>query len=1235
MIRLHLSSVLLTGALLSTLSPASAQKEAKEHPPLSLPEFARAVLDAQMPPSPDKEAQLATLDRALRSYPSSPYSERILQVWRRIAEAPDAPAKAGKRLQELLQAKLRSPLHGNARLVIESFLTENLRNQGKYEEAAKLDPRQQYVQHALAVGPFGDSGRSFRGVAFEPELQELSLKSVFRGRFGGKLRWRCISLPPYSSSLELKPRSPAERSEGAQYALIQVKSPGSQVAWTELSCYGPYELWWNGQRIANVDRIKNRPPVRSYFATPMHEGWNRLLVKTVASSSRVGIRFVDSIATPLPGLHIESERKLHPIGTGPAPLAESYEDELAWLARKSPGKSSATVLALRAHSYMRHAQPDLALAMSRKAIAAAPKDISVAAAHFEILRQARRLPRDLQRSEERAFLDRCSKLSQEHWHLTWRRMARLAADDKSEEALQRCDELLAKHPGNYQALRQKARLLENLDWDGMAAAVLDEIFARYPTHPKLILEQARRLDRLDDTAGALSLVEKARAAGLPGHRALLRAAYRYSRDTGALQKALALRSLLDRDSENSRESLDAKAELARKLGDHEQALALFREIAKKEPQNASAHEDIADSLLTLGRLEEAVQQWKTALAIDPSKHGLRERIAYHERRPYLAETERYRLDALAEVARYKSRPEDQGAPSTLVLDQMVIRVFPDGSQMEETQQLRRLNDKKGVQKYENAGQAADADELIELRSIDAKGKVYRPQRVGGSFSMPRLAPGMFIEEHYRNYKSAPGLKPIDFTSFFFANADEPFRYSRLVVILPKEHKLGSFLLTNYPKADWSKESLGDLEAHIFLKRNMPRMPTEPAMPELREIAPWVTFGRRPETTPFVRSGRESFQTLTLPWLEIREKAKEILSGLNQAQATPGAKARAIHDFVHRHVKRAGNSALASPLHALLQGEGNRFGLELALLEAAGVPWTPAILDLQASSRGIEADPLWNAPFNYKHLAARIESGEGKPFWLIHGAPRYFPIDQLPPALPFGTVAGAPYLLLRGTQGEPGRLPDPGLDQVGLQFDGTLRLHGRDAALKVSLKLRGMNGYRFSEQVRIQDENTRQLIAQNVTRSFFSGWTVRGVRFPGIEKEGQPVTIELNLRRKNFARKRGNELLLPPLPMLSQMQRRFATRAERKYPFVSGSLDVVSYRLRLELGDKRCSQRPQGLLRRKLLLDYGLSWEMSDHGMTLSQKRILRPGRIPASRFPEWIELCKEVDRIENMRLRIR
>ena len=492
---------------------------------------------------------------------------------------------------------------------------------------------------------------------------------------------------------------------------------------------------------------------------------------------------------------------------------------------------------------------------------------------------------------------------------------------------------------------------------------------------------------------------------------------------------------------------------------------------------------------------------------------------------------------------------------------------------------------------------------------------------------------MFIEEHYRNYKGAPGVDPIEFVTFFFANADEPFRYSRLVVILPKEHELGSFLLRNYPEADWSKESLGELEAHIFLKRDMARMPTEPAMPAIEEVAPWVTFGKRPEVAPYVRSRRESFELLTWPWLEIREKAKELAPGApNTSQL---ARAGAIHDFVHQHVKQAETHAMASPLHALLQGEGNRFGLELALLEASDIPWTPALLDLEAATRGPAADGIWNAPFNYTHPAALVEPAGDAPYWLVHGAPRYFPLGQLPRSLEAGTVAGAPYLLLRGEQGEPGRLPDPGLDAVGLHFDAKLSLRGEDATLEVSLELRGTEGYSFGQVVRIQDENTRQLIAQSLTRNFFAGWTVRGVRFPGIEDERRPVSIELELVRKGFARQRGEELLLPPLPMPSEMQQRFATRADRTYPFVSEGLDVASYRLRLDLGGKRCTQRPEGLLRRKLLLDYSLSWTSSERGLELLQKRILRPGRIPASRFPEWLELCKEVDRVENQRLRVR
>jgi tetratricopeptide (TPR) repeat protein len=1227
--------------------PAQAAPQASAKSEQALASYARAIIDGEFPPSADRSALVDILDKAARAFPESPLTEQLVREWRQLAEAPDAPQGALRKLLDLAESDL--PMHGNARNILRDLLHDRAVDQADRVAAAQHATLPGYVRHALAIGPFGDSGRRHHGVRFAPELEELDVDGSYRGRFGA-VRVRSIQRYSWSSSLELEPREPTNKTEGAQYAIVQVRHEGEPAdfdarAWLEISCYGAYELWWNGRRIADVDRIRNRPPVRSYHPTPLQRGWNRLLVKTTSDrSSRVTLRFVDALARTRRNLSEETQRVLHPLEEGSEPLLEDYEDALAWLRKRAPQEDpSEIVQALMARCAWADNAPDEAMHFAQMARDKAPNDASVGAIWLETLRAARHLPRSVSLDRERRFLQTETALIDSHWHLRWRRIERLVGDDQQEQALEQIDAILAKDPRDLRALRQRHRILTGLDWDGMADSANAAIYAAYPEHPDMIRSEAYRIAQEGDPAQALELVQGA-LKKLPGNRALLQAAESYAEKSGAWHVAEQMRKRLDQGRESNPGAILSRARNLRDRGDLQQAIAQLTQLTQREPGSVYIWRELGDCHLRAGETGKAIDAWREALRIQPGQHQLRERIAFHEGRQLHVETQRYQLDALAEVARYEKRPEDEGAPSTLVLDQMIVRVYADGSQMEETHQLRRINDRRGIELHEQSQRAAAAEELLEVRTIHADGSIYRPIRVDGGFSMPRLEPGTFIEEHYRTYKEAPGVAPLDFVTFFFANADEPFRYSRLVVILPKSHELGDFLLRNYAQQDITREEIGDLQAIVFLKRNMPRMPTEPSMPPIEEVAPWVTFGKSIETPPYLREQRDRFASMSHPWREIREKASELSKALGTAAASDVARARAIHDFVHEHVTGGGSSyGMSSAMTVLLEGQGDRFALSAALLSAADVPWTPALIHTRSEQSDRNMDPVWNQPSYYSHPAIRVEPRDGPAFWLVSGTPRYYPFGRSPDMAAGSLIAGAPYLLLEGSHGSPGRMPVPSLRETGTHIRAQLMLRSEGKGiLRVRLEIRGAEGWAIAENIRTQNANTRRLIGQQITGRFYRGWTMQSVQYPGLDNKSAPLTIELELTRNRYVQERGSRKELPPLPIPSRMKARYASRSERQYPFISPALDVATYELRIDPGPHRFAAVPQGLLRRQQLLDYSLSWSLEPSSanattqeLILRQNRILRPGRIPAHRYGDWLELCAEIDRTEQATLRLR
>ncbi len=1234
--RLGASLLLSFGACLAAASATVAQVPvaiATDNTPKLevLERGARSYLEASYPATWDREKLITGLERSLGELAATPLAEGLVLRWLSIARSPGASAKFWKRL---LAFESRKDLFGTARILLQSAKRQRAEERGDFEEADRIDPTRDYVERAIAIGPFGDSAGNYQHVLFPVELETLSEDAKYRGRFGDELQFRLVKRSKGNGALRLAPMYPASKTNGCQYGIVQLESKEPGPAWLEFRCSGAFEIWWNGSRIADIDRLTKRPPIRLYFPTPLRAGWNRLVVKTCSTTvSTVQMRFVDDRAQSLPGLRFEDKLKFHDVAeAGPEIGYLPFRDIHSWLSDLSEmHDKSALLLALRGDYACRYAASDEGLAMSKAAYERSKNDPLLVTCYLEAVRLARHMPRDLVRTTERALFEKHAALIEKSRHLFFRHVARLFDDDRREDALKLLEARLLAHPREIDTLMEKRRLFGRMRWSGESEQVLNELRRLLPHDVSLLLSKARILRGRDSYARARKLVEQ-ELQDRPGHRSLLQMAKSLAASMGDAKAEKRYLARLHRRDPKSAAAIKAEISLLEAKKDYEAALQALEGLLERFPRDLALRRRIADLSLLKGDKPRALEEYRAVLAAEADDHDLRREIRRLSEKEYLSECAPFHLDAMAEVASYKKRPEDEGAPSTLILDQMIIRVYKDGSMMEETHQLRRINDRNGVEAHEEAAQASESDELLELRTIFPDGSWYSPHEVSGTFSMPRLEPGAFVEERYRNYKRSPGLLPINFATFYFQNADEPFRFSRLVVILPKEQKIGRFLLRNFPKASLTTQDLGSEKAYIFLRENMPRLEPEPLMPPIEDFVPVVTFGRDYDMAAHVRRLKAVFASRTYAHREVREKTQEITSGAESDRE----KARRIHKFVHALTpdtnQRRGS---ADPVSVLLKGEGDRFGLQLAMLRAAGVPWVPAMIHAVSPAADTQPEAIWNNPGYYFLNAAIVKPKGSEEFWVVQGTPRYFPFAKLPDQIGGNALDACPYLILEGSEGVPGRLPGLNLaDYSGTRMKGTLKLVGRDAKLRAELFMQGAQGYGMKEIIKSQNANARTMIGRQITSQILRGYTMEAVHFDGLE-EGKTMRIVLDLTRRNFVRRFRGGFALPPLLPPSSMTRRFATRSERRFDFVWGNFVVADYDFTIDLGEHRLEQAPRGLLARKFLIDYGLSFDSSAHRLHVTRKMLLRPGRIRADRFPEWIDLCRQIDATEMQPIRLR
>lgn len=1192
---------------------------------------ARAILDAAYPSSWSHDEILARVATVFAEIAHTPLAETLASRWVALARQPGVSPTVWRTLSKLAADP---SAHGRARLVIRGALAARMRDRGEHDRAAEIAPARDHVGACLAIGPFGDSGTTYHGVPFPPEYEEPDLTARMDGRFE-RVGYRRVRLKKDLTHLDLAPEGDPRHRGGCHYAWIQLKSAAARDAWLEFGCPGSFETWWNGRPLAMVNRSTQKRPLLDWLPVRMRAGWNRFLVKlTAATTSTFSLRIVDARGSTMPDLGFEPERVLHAVAASereeqsPPAFHTARKLVQSWLAQ---AEDDASVLALAAMLETQAGATDVALDLARRALAAAPSDTRIQVACLETWKSARHIPSDVRRTEERRILDGMDPGSCAHRHLFQRKIERLFEDDSKEEALTALEARLAKNPDEIPTLHQKYRLLTRLGWHGEARRTLDNLLILVPHHVPFVLDAARLEDREGNPKRALARIQS-ELERQPGRRDLLGRALSLARKMGKGPLVARYLAARHRDEPTGPAAVKAQAALDADQSRYGEAAAKLERLAETAAAEPGLHKRIGDLHYLGGNSAAALRHYRRSLALRPDQHELRSWILRMAGVPEFIECRPYGLDPMAEVAAFGPRAEDSAAPATLVLDQMVIRVYEDGSQMEETHILRRINDHRGVERYEQADQAARASELLELRTILPDGSWFAPHRVGGTFSMPRLTPGAFIEEHYRNYKPSPGLEPIDFIRFIFRGLEQPYRFSRLVVLMPKHHKFGEFVQRNFPAADRQEQDMDELTAHVFTKKDMPKIDQEVGMPPVDEIAPWVTFGQDRDLAPFLRQQRTWFDHMTIPYLEIRQKTQRVCNGLQGDLA----KARAIHELAHDITPdQSTRYGSPYPVSVLLKQEGDRFPLQLAMLREAGIPWTPAVLHPRPPEMETIPEPFLDPASYFSVRAAWVQPRDGRPFWIIEGTPRHYPFGELPAAIGDAPLSGCPYLLLEGTAGVSGTMPGHDVRALAVaRIKARVTVKGQAARIEADIEIPGTQGYLLKERLRSLSRSRRQLLARSVASTFFGRITIRKVEFLGLDAKGEPASIRLRLERKGILEREGQTLALPPLFRPSGLTERFGGRGGRTHPLLFNSYRVTDWELTIDPGQHRFAGIPPGLFIRRMILDYGLSYALAGTSLKIRRVMILRPGRVPPDRYKEFLDLCRQIDSVETRRIRI-
>lgn len=1155
---------------------------------------------------------------AARRNPAHPGAEVAL---RRIAEVRGRLTSLAPLVEGLRELAANAEAPATAAPARE-LLAIALRDAGEWKAAAEAAEPLGFIRHWLAVGTFGRPIAAVHDRSFAPE-DEISLAAQYDpGRYCALAanRWRALPAPRAGEPLE--PCDCLRPAGGACYLLAQLEArePAAD-AFLLVRTPAAFKVWVNGEQVYDGDRYRRFLPAEAAIPVRLGAGWNRILVK-LSSPASVNARLARASGQPL---LLPAERKLAlhpPIAPAPTPAAAAPAAPFPWA--ESRLRQDASPAGRAALGVLERLQglDDEAVALLKAAAAAEPDraawryQLGLAYQAAEFLPAPDR--RNLAAAEFRQAL-RCdggfvpARLAlAEH----------LAAENHEELALDELKAALAASPDCHLAWLEMASIARRLSWRNETRAWLaqaEKLAPGFPARRVLAAAVHRESGQLDRAIAECRELFKSQQAS--------RAA------RGLLASALAARgewaeAVRLRTEEVQLWPADPQAHLALAgalagAGEHRKAAEACAGLCELVPGEAAYRRMQGEELQRAGDAEAAGKAYAQALALDPADHRLRRLL---ERSSGVDEdfSAPYALDIHKEIAAARGRKYDEAANAVLILDQTVVRVFPDGSASETIAEGRLLLTDRT---RDRIGSVPIIGEFMEVRTIAKDGAVLEPAVIPGEprLTMPGLEPGAAVEFKYRRDEPPEHWGGFYLSKWYFRspNLDEPHQVSDYIVMIPKglPHRV---VRHNFDVPERVEEKDG-LVVYRWTARNRPHVDAEQHMPHHDHYLPFVEIG----TERSWQDVADSFKSLYLGRTRATAAVREAAAGLAAGRESAAGKARAIYDFVCDHVRHRG--AAASAHQTLVSGAGDREGLFLALAEAAGLEAFQGRTGPAPACQGSDDEPqTWELPsedlFTAEVVGVRLE--DGRILWL----------DLSWRFLPFGTLRlelqGSRVLAVGRGAAFFDLLPDAGPEaHAGLRLaELEITAAGGLQAVEKHFSF-GEPGARLKEQFAALDHTGRRNALQAMIGRRFPGAVLEDLQTPDLEKPGAPFAVVCRFSQDGYLSPAPEGRLACPTGLKPlTLAERLAIDPTRRHPLKISAPVVEREELRFRL--------PAGLEPAELPADavlasdfgsYSLCFERAagGGGFTVRRRALVPAQTVSPERYGDFAAFCRRVDEAEK------
>jgi tetratricopeptide (TPR) repeat protein len=1208
-------------ALLLALS-AFAQRAKAQDPELPL---ARTLIQSLAPARDDADARCEALIRAALAAPRSAAAQSLFAATQ--SSIYDVAERA--KLLALLESERDALRSAHGILQMEANGLRNvLRQCGGLPP--ENDGSEGFAKTVAVIGPFGDAGSRFLRVPFPPDAGFPAMDVELPGRFG-PVRARLLERKDLGAGFRLL--ADGANSTGSHYVLWRVELTDA----TE----GYLEVRYDGSILARVDGYEvgihqsedgNRLSANAHwFPVRLQKGEHEIVLQTGdASGPEMFVRLCDGNGLALPQAKeiSASTPRGTPRASDPRSNAQFRTSWSVFLdaAEQASGDDRAALRIAAAFEARRLHRNDEALRLLLQLQQEPPTDPTSMLALAEMWARTPEFPDEMRNARERELQNEAiGQLPETHATALLARVKKLEDQDQREAALRLLrKEIDEKRAGSkiFEACDSLARALRFYSdmpalWEQWRAACPGDVTPR--------MQLAERMNDLGASDKALSILEESLAVN-PSNTWVARRVVERSVALGrpevgkrALERAVAATA----QPSLVRELAEMRMLLAEAQDDAAAREAAIAEMEQAPRPIAAWHYRLMEKRIEQGDDQAALRSIEASLALDPDQPKLR-RMRHALGGPAAEGDDfaRFRRDGDAAIAAFKKGKNEEGASTSLLIDQRIVELLPDGSTLVEIHELRSVNDLQGVEALNNAEPAARADELLLVRTVGKDGKTYVPTRVEGNFSMPRLEPGAFVEWRYRDTTSSVGAEALRLDDFLFASQQEALYCSEWILITHKGSR-GELRMRNL---DCERETIsldGDRTATILRRTNVARLPQETATPPSESILPMAGYGEDADAWGELRDQRANFLSRTHVTPPLLDFATELLKDAT----TDAQRIQMAWDFCQKEI---GDGEASNATEILLRKKGNRFLLATGLLRAVGVPMDACVAEsARAELRG-EGTPLFEDGPAARVPAARLLPRDGAPMWLFADTPRYWPLGRVP-----AHRGSARAFVLRESGYELVRLPAPEVAVQDLEIEGECAFEKSTTKLRATVHLHGQAGFSVAEQIRKAPADRQKLAARQIAQQFLQGWRMRNAACEGLEPPGQELKLEVDATGPAAqASGEGRALAALPIPKMA-MRASFGDRDERQLPLQIDTDLLFLHRIRMTPGEgRRFGVLPKPAVFTFGPLDYQLTMTRDGDAAMLVRSVRLRPGVVEPALYADWIRLLAAIDQREEQRIEI-